>query len=206
MRCGSRGRASVTLSRSPSRSIRSAPIAQRSLQTPGFPYGFRAVGLTRASYRPLDTSGSRSVQAATGRSPLQLQLPAAQCRRRVHSRANGRIVFQRGAAYDGGSSSLYLINQNGTGLVRLTRGTARRAALLVAEQPADRVRVDDAATRTSTSSGRTARRLKELTFSQGFDGDPSWNDDGSRLAFETTRNGAFDIYGASTPTAPHRCG
>ena len=35
---------------------------------------------------------------------------------------NGRIVFQRGAPYDGGPSSLYLINANGTGLVRLTSG------------------------------------------------------------------------------------
>ena len=36
--------------------------------------------------------------------------------------------------------------------------------------------------------------LKEVTFSHGFDGDPAWNDNGSRIAFETTRNGAFDIY------------
>jgi Tol biopolymer transport system component len=36
--------------------------------------------------------------------------------------ANGRIVFQRGASYDGGSSSLYLVNADGSGLVRLTRG------------------------------------------------------------------------------------
>ena len=36
--------------------------------------------------------------------------------------ANGRIVFQRQAPYEGGSSSLYLINPNGSGLVRLTRG------------------------------------------------------------------------------------
>ena len=36
--------------------------------------------------------------------------------------------------------------------------------------------------------------LKELTFSRGFDGDPSWNDDGTRIAFETSRNGKLDIY------------
>ena len=36
--------------------------------------------------------------------------------------------------------------------------------------------------------------LKEITFSRGFDGDPAWNDDSSRIAFETTRNGRFDIY------------
>ena len=36
--------------------------------------------------------------------------------------ANGRIVFQRGAAYEGGQSSLFLVNANGSGLVQLTRG------------------------------------------------------------------------------------
>ena len=37
-------------------------------------------------------------------------------RARAHSRAaNGRIVFQRGAPYDGGSSSLYLINRTEPG-------------------------------------------------------------------------------------------
>ena len=39
-----------------------------------------------------------------------------------------------------------------------------------------------------------ASGLRQLTFSQGFDGDPAWSDDGNRLAFETTRNGSFDIY------------
>ena len=33
--------------------------------------------------------------------------------------ANGRIVFQRGEATDGGQSSLYVVNPDGSGLVRL---------------------------------------------------------------------------------------
>src|SRR5215218_4340458 len=36
--------------------------------------------------------------------------------------ANGRIVFQRGGMYDGARSNLYLVNPNGGGVVRLTRG------------------------------------------------------------------------------------
>ena len=36
--------------------------------------------------------------------------------------------------------------------------------------------------------------LKELTFSRGFDGDPAWSGDGTQIAFETSRNGKFDIY------------
>ena len=59
--------------------------------------------------------------------------------------ANGRIVFQRGAAYDGGPSSLYLVNADGTGLVRLTRGYQHDAqADVVAGRLADRVRIDAA--------------------------------------------------------------
>ena len=35
---------------------------------------------------------------------------------------------------------------------------------------------------------------KPLTFSRGVDSDPSWSDDGKRIAFETNRNGNIDIY------------
>jgi Tol biopolymer transport system component len=35
---------------------------------------------------------------------------------------------------------------------------------------------------------------REITFSRGTDADPIWSGDGSRLAFETNRNGNFDIY------------
>jgi len=35
---------------------------------------------------------------------------------------------------------------------------------------------------------------REITFSRGIDADPTWSGDGSRIAFETNRNGNFDIY------------
>ena len=50
--------------------------------------------------------------AVGGASPAESAFPGA----------NGRLVFQRGAPYDGGQSSLFLVNANGTGLVQLTRG------------------------------------------------------------------------------------
>ena len=109
--------------------------------------------------------------------------------------ANGRIVFQRGASYDGGQSSLYLVNANGSGLVRLTSGYQHDAqpswspnSELIAFESTRRGDTDVYVVRPDGSS------LKEVTFSRGFDGDPAWNDDGSRIAFETTRNGPFDIY------------
>jgi len=39
-----------------------------------------------------------------------------------------------------------------------------------------------------------ASGLKELTFSLGFDGDPTWDPTGTKIAFETNRNGNFDVY------------
>src|SRR4051812_3821800 len=108
--------------------------------------------------------------------------------------ANGRVVFQRGEAYDGGQSSLYLVNPDGSGLVRLTRGYQHDAqptwapnGSLIAFESTRRGDTDLFAMAPDASG------LRQLTFSQGFDGDPAWSGDGNRLAFETTRNGNFDI-------------
>src|SRR5687768_1526537 len=89
--------------------------------------------------------------------------------------ANGRIVFQRGAAYEGGPTSLYLLNPNGTGLVRLTRGYQHDAQPtwgptgLIAFESTRRGDTDIYVVAPDGSS------LREITFSRGFDGDPSWS-------------------------------
>ena len=123
--------------------------------------------------------------AVGGASPAESAFPGA----------NGRLVFQRGAPYDGGQSSLFLVNANGTGLVQLTRGYQHDA------QPSwspDGSQIAFESTRHSDTDVYVIRpdgsSLKELTFSRGFDGDPAWNDDGTRIAFETSRNGKLDIY------------
>ena len=71
------------LSRSPSRSIRSAAIAQRSLQNPRIPLRLSASGLASPPYRPLVTSsrGSRcsSRQQRASSCSLRPPWPAAQC-------------------------------------------------------------------------------------------------------------------------------
>ena len=108
--------------------------------------------------------------AAAGGSPAESAFPGA----------NGRIVFQRGAPYDGGPTSLYLVNPNGTGLVRLTKGYQHDA------QPSwspDGSRIAFESTRRGDTDVYVIRpdgsSLKELTFSRGFDGDPAWSDDGA---------------------------
>ena len=88
--------------------------------------------------------------------------------------ANGRIVFQRGGMYDGARSNLYLVNPNGGGVVRLTRGPQHDAQ---PTWPADGARIAFESTRRGDTDvwvvGPDASGLKELTFSLGFDGDPS---------------------------------
>ena len=188
-------------SRSSSRSIRSAPIAQRSLQNPRNPLRLSAWRLTRAVLPSVghfqqevqdDRQGSSTGSWSRSR-PLR---SAARHRPKAPSRARtAGIVFQRGAPYDGGQSSLFLVNANGTGLVQLTRGYQHDAqpswspdGSLIAFESTRHSDTDVYVIRPDGSS------LKELTFSRGFDGDPAWNDDGTRIAFETSRNGKLDIY------------
>jgi hypothetical protein len=73
--------------------------------------------------------------------------------------ANGRIVFERGAPYDGGPSSLYLVNADGTGLVRLTRGYQHDAqATTTAAGSRSRRRAMETSTSTRSATTVPARR------------------------------------------------
>ena len=73
-----------------------------------------------------------SAAAVGGASPAESAFPGA----------NGRIVFQRGAAYEGGSSNLFLVREDGNGLVQTHEGVpARCPAVVVAGRLAHRVRV-----------------------------------------------------------------
>ena len=107
-------------------------------------------------------------------------------------------MYARQSPYDGGPGQLYLANADGTGQVALTdHARVRRqqlAARLVSERQPHRLRVEPPR-RHRHLHGRARRvGLKELTFSVGFDGDPTWDPTGTKIAFETNRNGNFDIY------------
>src|SRR5262249_37576942 len=104
---------------------------------------------------------------------------------------NGRIVFNDRSGY------LVLVNQDGSGLVRLAQTQAADYAIGASFSPDGKwiayskqgngdpdifvIRPDGSAER-------------EITFSRGVDIDPTWSGDGQRIAFETNRNGNSDIY------------
>ena len=133
----------------------------------------------------------------------------AEHRRKVRSRAgtNGRIVFQRGASYDGGSVQPVpgrTTPRTGRGSSGSTSGYQHDAqpswspnSELIAFESTRRGDTDVYVVRPDGSS------LKEITFSRGFDGDPAWNDDGSRIA-SRRRGTAPSTSTASSRTAPVR--
>ena len=119
--------------------------------------------------------------AVGGASPAESAFPGA----------NGRLVFQRGAPYDGGQvEPLPRECQRHRPGAAHAGIPARRTAVLVAglvpQIAFESTRHSDTDVYVIRPDGSS---LKELTFRAGFDGDPPWNDDGTQIAFETTRNG-----------------
>jgi Tol biopolymer transport system component len=103
---------------------------------------------------------------------------------------NGRIVFndQNGA--------LNLVNATGTGLVRLANTGVEDVFTGASWSPDGKLIAysklasdADIFVIAPDSSGQ-----REITFSRGNDLDPTWSGDGTRIAFETNRNGNSDIY------------
>src|SRR5262245_44553870 len=95
--------------------------------------------------------------------------------------ANGRIAYVRQSPYDGGAGQIMLANANGSGLVALTlpRGWGSNNAQPAWSRDGSRI-VFESTRRGDTdlwSLAPDASSLKELTFSLGFDGDPSFSPD-----------------------------
>src|SRR5690348_11163358 len=103
---------------------------------------------------------------------------------------NGRIVFND--RYGG----LDLVNPDGTGVVRVASTNVSDTFVGAAWSPdgkqiAYSKVAQDADVFVISPDGSGER---ELTFSRGNDIDPTWSTDGTRIAFETNRNGNSDIY------------
>ena len=103
---------------------------------------------------------------------------------------NGLIAFNS----DG---SVYVVSPNGSGLRLITQTGIQDGYPGVSFSPDGKLIAFSAMSATDPDiytvrpdgSGR-----KPLTFSRGVDSDPTWSDDGKRIAFETNRNGNIDIY------------
>jgi len=107
-------------------------------------------------------------------------------------RINGRIV------YNDQSCALVLANPDGTGLVRLAETGAPDLTIGASWSPDGKL---IAYSKLNGQSGADifviapdASGQREITFTAGNDIDPTWSGDGSRIAFETNRNGNSDIY------------
>src|SRR5262249_55541269 len=106
------------------------------------------------------------------------------------AKLNGRIVF------NDQNGSLDLVNPDGSGLVRLAYTNADDTTIGASWSPDGKLigfskTVRD---RDIYVIAPDASQEREITFSRGVDEDPTWSGDGSRIAFETNRNGNFDIY------------
>src|SRR5207253_9556712 len=107
---------------------------------------------------------------------------------------NGRIVFndQNGA--------LNLVNPDGTGVVPLAGTGASDISIGASWSPDGKLIAYSKQGQTDADIfviAPDASGEREITFSRGNDIDPAWSGDGTRIAFETNRNGSSDIYSVS---------
>jgi Tol biopolymer transport system component len=111
---------------------------------------------------------------------------------------SSRIVFH--SRLKGGNNEIFSMSANGTGLTRLTRGTASdsnptwspdgKRVAFESNRHSDRRGYQDSDVFVMNANGSGVR---ELTFSNRFDGDPAWSRQNT-IAFESERNGVSDVY------------
>ncbi|MCA0454684.1 MAG: DUF4082 domain-containing protein [Chloroflexi bacterium] len=94
-----------------------------------------------------------------------------------------------------GNNELYVINQNGTGLTRLTNNI--RNDILPNFSP-DGTKIAFESKRDGYTSIYTINvdgtNLTKLAGTGQFDGTPAWSPDGTKIAFTSGRDGNFEIY------------
>jgi uncharacterized repeat protein (TIGR01451 family) len=129
---------------------------------------------------PLTTPGKPSTQPNAPDTPTAPQLPWS------------KLVFE---SYRDGNYEIYLANDDGSGLVRLTSNTAKDIY----------PRLNRGATRIAFASNRVGSyeiytmntdgsSLTRLTSNNKDDVNPTWSPDGSKIAFQSYRDGHSEVY------------
>jgi Tol biopolymer transport system component len=116
---------------------------------------------------------------------------AAQARQGAFPGANGLIAFNS-------EGSVYVVKPDGSGLRQIANTNSEDFTTGVSWS-ADGLHVAFSAYKGSDPDvyvvDASGRHLRQVTFSRGVDVDPSWSPDGTRIAFESNRNGGqVDIY------------